>query len=105
MLVSENPIEERLVFEVASSVAPPCIQQAAGPTPAPSFFTMEEVSSVKDSLTFGLPIQRLIGEVGGSSGQPMVPNIEPTKVYVVVQDANEENVALGTTKKEEKGKV
>ena len=74
-----------------------------GATLAPSFFTMDEVSIVKDSVTSGLPVQRIIGEVGGPSGQPLVLNVEPNKVYVVVQDAEEEKVALATNKNKEKG--
>ena len=39
-----------------------------------------------------------MGEVGGSSGQPKVPNMEPTKAYAMVQDAEEEKMALATNK-------
>ena len=66
---------------------------------------MEELSSVKDSVIFGLHIQGLMGEVGGPSGQPVVPNGEPTKVYAMVQDAEEEKVALAANKNEEKGQL
>ena len=89
VLVSVNPIEERPILEVASLEAPQPIQQEGGPTLAQSFFTKEEVSSVKDSVTYGMPNKRVMGEVARSSGQLVVPIVKPTKVYVVVQDAKE----------------
>ena len=60
------------------------------------------MSSVKDSVTSGLATQRLLGEVVGSNGQPVVPNMEATKFYLVVQDREEEKVALAANKSEEK---
>ena len=89
MPMSGNPIEERPILEVASLEAPQPIQQEGGPTLAQSFFTKEEVSSVKDSVTYGMPNKRVMGEVARSSGQLVVPIVKPTKVYVVVQDAKE----------------
>ena len=66
---------------------------------------MEELSSVKDSVIFGLHIQGLMGEVGGPSGQLVVPNMEPIKVYMVVQNTEKEKMALAANKNEEKGQL
>ena len=74
--INNNPVEERLVPKAVTSLAPQLVQQAVGPTLAPSFFTMDYVSSVKDSITSGVPNRRLTGEVDGSSRQPMVQNVE-----------------------------
>ena len=70
---------------------------------APSFFTMEEVSSVKDSVTSRLPDRRLMGEVGGLDGQLVVQNVEQAKVYAVAEDTWEEKMAFAANKNEKKG--
>ena len=68
VILSENSIEEMTFPNATALVAALIMQQAVEPTPTPSFFTMEEVSNVKDSVASGLFIQRLMGEVGGSNG-------------------------------------
>ena len=66
---------------------------------------MEEVCSVKYSVTFGLPDRRLMGEVDGFGGQLVVQNAEQTRVYVVVEDTEEEKMALSASKSEENRKL
>ena len=64
VLVSINLIEERPIPEVVLSVAPQPAQYAASPAPTPTFFTMQEVFSVKDFVTSMLLDRRLTGEIG-----------------------------------------
>ena len=66
---------------------------------------MEQVSSVKDYVTSGLPDKRLMGEVGGLDGKLVVQNVGRTNVYMTVQDPEKKKVALAPSKNEEKGKL
>ena len=105
VLTTENLIEERPFFEEVTLVTPLTTQRAVGPRLPPSFFNIQEVPNVKDLITSRLSIHKLIGQVGGSSGQLVLPKMEQTKVYTKVLDAEEEKMALVANKNEEKGKL
>ena len=72
--IVENLAKEEPILTETSTITQPIPKKAV---PARSFLSIpeEDVVSVKDSVTFGLPVHGSLEgrELGGSSGHPITP--------------------------------
>ena len=76
--VSANLVEDKPVPQATTSIAPQLTQWAVGPTLAHSFFTMQEVSSINDSVISCLLARPPKSKAIVPLGRPVMPNVEHT---------------------------
>ena len=91
--MSSNRAKDRpFVLNAVALVAQQSMQEVAGPTLAPHFFTIlqstvEDVSSIDNSMTTMLPAKErnVSAEASGFGGQLVVKPKEWTKVYAAME--------------------